>query len=97
MTRPKQSKTQLHILYELSTLYILPLNTIHCYTSGVRVTRSLVLYVCFIDRCLSFSFWPLCCLAFIDLIDESNTQLAHGAGVLVKLNSKLWKDKRRKL
>ena len=26
--------------------------------SGVRVTRSLVLYVCFVDRCLSF--WPLC-------------------------------------
>jgi hypothetical protein len=22
--------------------------------SGVRVTRSLVLYVCFVDRCLSF-------------------------------------------
>jgi hypothetical protein len=29
--------------------------------SGVRVSRSLVLYVCFIDRCLSFCtffFWP---------------------------------------
>ena len=29
--------------------------------SGVRVTRSLVLYVCFVDRCLSFctfSFGP---------------------------------------
>ena len=24
--------------------------------SGVRVTRSLVLYVCFVDRCLSFFF-----------------------------------------
>ena len=35
--------------------------------SGVRVTRSLVLYVCFIDRCLSFCtffFWPLCCIFF---------------------------------
>jgi hypothetical protein len=37
--------------------------------SGVRVTRSLVLYhyVCFVYRCLSFStffFWPLCCLFF---------------------------------
>jgi hypothetical protein len=35
--------------------------------SGVPVTRSLVLYVCFVDRCLSFctcSFWPLCCLFF---------------------------------
>jgi len=35
--------------------------------SGVRVTRSLVLYVCFVDRCLSFCtffFWALCCLFF---------------------------------
>ena len=33
---------------------------------GVRVTRSLVLYVCFVDRCLSFCtfFLPLCCLSF---------------------------------
>ena len=44
---------------------------------GVRVTRSLVLYVCFVDRCLSFCafsfghcvicssvFCPLCCLFF---------------------------------
>ena len=38
--------------------------------SGVRVTRSLVLYVCFIDRCLffcTFFFWPLCCLFFFDI------------------------------
>jgi hypothetical protein len=38
--------------------------------SGVRVTRSLILYVCFVDRCLSFctfSFWPLCCLFFFDI------------------------------
>ena len=33
--------------------------------SGVRVTRSLVLCVRFIDRCLSF--WPLCCLFFFDI------------------------------
>jgi hypothetical protein len=33
--------------------------------SGVRVTRSLVVCVCFVDRCLSFFFWPLCCL-FLD-------------------------------
>ena len=33
--------------------------------SGVRVTRSLVLYVCFVDRCLSF--WPLCCLFYFDM------------------------------
>ena len=32
--------------------------------SGVRVTRSLVLYVCFVDRCLYFFFWPLSCLFF---------------------------------
>ena len=37
--------------------------------SGVRVTRSLVLYVCFVDCCLSFCtfFWSLCCLFFIDI------------------------------
>jgi hypothetical protein len=35
--------------------------------SGVRVTRSLVLYVYFVDRCLSFFFWPLCCLFFFDM------------------------------
>ena len=35
--------------------------------SGVRVTRSLVLCVCFVDRCLSFFFWSLCCLFFLDL------------------------------
>ena len=36
--------------------------------SGVHVTRSLVLCVCFVDRCFSFLFyfifWPLCCLSF---------------------------------
>jgi hypothetical protein len=35
--------------------------------SGVRVARSLVLYVCFVDRCLSFFIWPLCCLFIVDL------------------------------
>ena len=34
--------------------------------SGVRVTRSLVLCVCFVYCCLSF-FWPLCCLFFFGL------------------------------
>ena len=33
--------------------------------SGIHVTWSLVLCVCFVDRCLSF--WPLCCLSFFDL------------------------------
>jgi hypothetical protein len=40
--------------------------------SGFRVTRSLVLCVCIVDRCLSFctfSFvcWPLCCPFFFDI------------------------------
>ena len=35
--------------------------------SGVRVTRSLVLCVCFVDRCLFFFPWSLCCLSFFDL------------------------------
>ena len=35
--------------------------------SGVRVTRSLALCVYFVDRCLSFFFWPLCCLFFFDI------------------------------
>ena len=38
--------------------------------SGVRATPSLVLCVCFLDRCLSlcaFFFWPLCCLFFFYL------------------------------
>ena len=35
--------------------------------SAVRVTRALALYVRFVDHCLSFFFWPLCCLFFFDL------------------------------
>ena len=32
--------------------------------SGVHVTRvTLVLCACCVDRCLSFFFWPLCCLS----------------------------------
>ena len=37
------------------------------FSSGVRVTRSLVLCVCFVDRCLSFFFCPLFRLPFFDL------------------------------
>ena len=33
--------------------------------SGVRVARSLVLYVCFV--LLYFFFWPVCCLFFFDI------------------------------
>ena len=32
--------------------------------SGVRVNRSLVLCVCFVDRSRSFLIWPSCCLSF---------------------------------
>jgi hypothetical protein len=39
----------------------------HLSFSGVRVTRYLLLCVCFVDRCLSFFFWLLCCLSFFDL------------------------------
>jgi hypothetical protein len=35
--------------------------------SGVRVIRSLVLCVCFVDRCLYFFSWPLYCLFVIDI------------------------------
>ena len=35
----------------------------HCF-SGVPITRSYVLCVCFIDRCLYFFFWSLYCLSF---------------------------------
>jgi hypothetical protein len=36
----------------------------------VRLTRSLILCVCFVDRCLSFCtflLWPLYCLFFFDI------------------------------
>ena len=35
--------------------------------TGIRVTRSLGLCVCVVDGCLSFFFWPQCCLSFFDL------------------------------
>ena len=37
---------------------------------GVRVTRSVVLYLCIVDSRLTFcslSFWPLCCLFVFDI------------------------------
>ena len=42
----------------------------HPVLSGVRVTRSLVLCVCFVDRCLSFCtflFGHWCCMFFFDI------------------------------
>ena len=38
--------------------------------SGVRVTRSFALYVCFVDRCLSFNtffFWAWFCLFLFNI------------------------------
>jgi hypothetical protein len=34
------------------------------FVDGVRVARSLVFLLCFVDSFLSFLFWPLCCLSF---------------------------------
>ena len=39
----------------------------HRFLVGFRVTRSLVLCLCFVDRSLHFFFWPLCCLFFFDI------------------------------
>jgi hypothetical protein len=40
--------------------------------SGVRLTRSLVLYVCFVDRCLSFCtfFWAIVLSVFLRYTDS---------------------------
>ena len=39
------------------------------YLMCVRITLyiALVLCACFVDRCLSLFFWPLCCLIVFDL------------------------------
>jgi hypothetical protein len=37
------------------------------FVNGVQATRSLVLCVSVVDRCLSFFYWPLSCLSFIDV------------------------------
>ena len=56
---------------------------LHLSFSGIRVTQSLGLCVCFIDRCLSFFIWLLCCLFFFDLrilitsLVSSNTSWYH--------------------
>jgi hypothetical protein len=54
-------------LTPLSAVFQLPVYHGDQVFSGVRVTRSLVVCVCFVDRCLSPFFWPLCCLFFFDL------------------------------
>jgi hypothetical protein len=35
--------------------------------SGVSVSRCFAWCVCFVDRCLSFFYWSLCCLCLFDL------------------------------
>jgi hypothetical protein len=60
--------------------------------SGVRVTQSLVLCVCFVDCCLSFFFWPLCCLFFFDIqilitpLVSSNLVYVHFCFKNIKVN-----------
>jgi len=57
-------------LVEQELLTLLGILSSPPFFSGVRVTRSLVLCVCFVDCCLSFCtliFWPLCCLFFFDI------------------------------
>ena len=62
--------------------------------SGFRVTRSLDLCVCFVDRCLSFLFWPLCCLSFFALrilitpLVSSNSSLKQS--IFILKNRILW-------
>ena len=55
--------------------------------SGVRVARSLVLCVCFVERCLSFFCWPLCCLFFFDLWIQTTTLVSTNSSLDNLLNS----------
>jgi hypothetical protein len=38
------------------------------YPSHPAFNVSCYTIVCFVNRCLSFFFWPLCCLSFFDLL-----------------------------
>ena len=67
--------------------------------SGVPFTCSLVLCVCFVDRCLSFCtffFLPLCCLFFFDiwilltpLIYKGNNKITEHRAIFQKEKAKL--------
>jgi hypothetical protein len=58
--------------------------------SGVRDTRSLVLYVCFVDRCLSFCTFSFGhCVVCLSSIDGFQLHLLY----LVKLYSFQWLQK----
>jgi hypothetical protein len=54
-----------------NTLHTILSDIVCKWFSEVRVTRSLVLCVCFVDRCLFVCpflfFWPLCCVSYFDL------------------------------
>jgi hypothetical protein len=60
--------------------------------SGVHVTRSLVLCVCFVYRCLFFSFWSLCCLFDIQIlitpsVSSNSSYIIDASRTLIKSNS----------
>jgi hypothetical protein len=55
--------------------------------SGVRVTRSLVLYACFVDRCLYFFFWPLCWLFVFDLRILINPLVSSNSSYIIWLSN----------
>ena len=68
----RKHSSKLHKSYEIHDTWRMPLVEQTLFTlpeylslspilNGVRVTRSLVLCVCFIDR---YFFWPVCCLSF---------------------------------
>ena len=48
--------------------------------SGVRVTRSLVLYVCFVDRCLYFCTFSFghCVVCSSSIYDSDSTLILYG-------------------
>jgi hypothetical protein len=58
-----------------------------------NITRSLVLWVCFVDRCLSFCpyfFWPLCCMFFCLLVIVLSVLLSFGHCVFCSSIYGLW-------
>ena len=56
--------------------------------SGVRVTLSF-LCVCFVDRCLSVFFWPLCCLFFFDLRNQITPMVSSNSSY-TKMDNNQW-------
>ena len=52
--------------------------------SGVRVTRSLVLYVCFVDRCLSFCIFSFghCAVCYSSILDHGSENYNFGIKII---------------